>query len=310
MKQLRTLSLSALTLAVLAACSSVPAHNARLDEASNDYRVAQGDPQTSTLAPLELKQAGEAIEEANEAWARNSDPARVDHLAYLAKQRVALANEAGRRKAAETAVARASADRDQLLLAARTREADSAQSSARAAQRDARDSQRESDAARRDAEIAQRQSAASQLQASDADQRSRGLEVQLAALNAKKTERGLVVTISEVLFDTDRAQIKPGARRSIDKLGAFLKEHPQRTALVEGYTDSTGSDSHNQELSSRRADAVRAALVELGVQSDRVSSHGYGEAFPVAGNDDAGGRQLNRRVEIIVSEDGGTVAPR
>jgi outer membrane protein OmpA-like peptidoglycan-associated protein len=89
-----------------------------------------------------------------------------------------------------------------------------------------------------------------------------------------------------------------------------LKENPQRKARVEGFTDSVGSDSHNQELSARRADAVRNALVEMGVTMDRIASQGYGEAHPVAGNDSASGRQLNRRVEIVLSDEAGKLVPR
>jgi len=80
--------------------------------------------------------------------------------------------------------------------------------------------------------------------------------------------------------------------------------------LVEGFTDSTGSDSYNQELSDRRANAVRMALIDMGISSDRVTTHGYGEAFPVGGNDTAAGRQSNRRVEIIISDSKGNIAPR
>ena len=110
--------------------------------------------------------------------------------------------------------------------------------------------------------------------------------------------RGMVVTIGDVLFDTDRAEIRSGGRRNMEKLAAFLKANPERKAMIEGFTDSTGSDVHNRELSGRRADAVMGALVEMGIGSSRLSAHGYGEAYPVAGNGSIGGRQMNRRVEI------------
>jgi outer membrane protein OmpA-like peptidoglycan-associated protein len=98
--------------------------------------------------------------------------------------------------------------------------------------------------------------------------------------------------------------------RNMEKLVAFLKEYPQRKAVVEGFTDSTGSDSHNQELSGRRASAVRSALVDMGIGSERLDAHGYGEAYPVASNGNSGGRQMNRRVEIILSDDSGTIPAR
>jgi outer membrane protein OmpA-like peptidoglycan-associated protein len=309
--------LAAATLAGLAACSTVPDSNPRLEEARSAYSRAQATPQTRDGAPVEMKQAADALARANEASARRDDAATVDHLAYLARQRVALAQEAGSRKAAEAAVAQASADRDQLRLAARTREADAALRSAQASQLDARAAQIQAQSAERDARNSQRQADASQQQASaaqqvasDAQQRALLLEGQLRDLNAKKTERGMVITVGDVLFDTGRADLKSGGLRSMDKLVSFLKEYPRRTAMVEGFTDSVGSDEFNQELSARRADAVRMALVSRGVEAARVGTQGYGESFPVAGNESAGGRQMNRRVEIVLSDDGGVVVPR
>ena len=129
-------------------------------------------------------------------------------------------------------------------------------------------------------------------------------------LNAKKTERGMVVTIGDVLFDTGRSELKAGGMRNIEKLSGFLKEYPKRKAIIEGYTDSVGSDSLNQELSARRADAVRSALVNMGVGSDRLSTQGFGQLRPVAGNDTSGGRQMNRRVEVVLSDDAGMIPAR
>lgn len=327
----RFLPLALLPLAVLAACSSAPTTNARVEEARNSLRIAQADPRTQGLAGAELRQATEALAAADAAVAQRADSAAVDHLAYVAQQRVALLQEAGGRRAAEAAVASANGERDQLRLAARTREvtaaqntaaasqldaltaqrqAESAQRQAESAQRDARTSQRSAEGALRDTMAAQREAAVSQQQAGDAERRAAALQAQLADLNAKKTDRGMVVTIGDVLFDTNQSQIKNGGLRSMDKLVAFLKTHPQRRAAIEGFTDSVGSDDLNQALSARRADAVRSALVGLGVGSERLTATGYGEAFPVAGNDSAGGRQMNRRVEIVLSDDGGVVSPR
>jgi outer membrane protein OmpA-like peptidoglycan-associated protein len=320
----RVFPMTLVAVAVLAGCSSLPADNPQLVAARSDYAAAQSNPQTVALAPSELKQAGDALKQANDAWTRNDKLGEVDHLAYLAKQRVAIAQETGKQKSAELAVTDANKTRDEMRLAARTNEADAAQRSAESAQRNADASQRnadasqrqseasrrQSEAAQRDSEASQRQSAASQQQARDAEMRSGQLEAQLKDLNAKKTERGLVITIGDVLFDTNKAQLKSGGMRSVEKLVGFMKQYPQRTAMVEGFTDSTGSDSTNQELSGRRANAVRMALVDLGVNSDRVAARGFGEAYPVASNASLDGRQLNRRVEIVLSDDKGNIAPR
>jgi outer membrane protein OmpA-like peptidoglycan-associated protein len=303
--------------AVLAGCATVPPNNMALENARSDYRAAQADPQTRSLAGAELRQAGDALEKANTAWSNREDIATVDHLAYLAKQRTAIAEQTASLKAAELAVTNANAARDRVRLAARTREADLAVASAQASQRDADASQRASqlsaaqaDEARRRSEAAQMQSALSQQQALEADRRAAMLQQQIAELDAKQTNRGLVITMGDVLFDTDRAQLKSSGERGVEKLAGFLKEYPQRRALIEGFTDSTGTEGHNQELSGRRANAVRNALVDMGVGGDRIATRGYGESYPVASNDGADGRQLNRRVEIVLSDDSGNIAPR
>jgi outer membrane protein OmpA-like peptidoglycan-associated protein len=147
-------------------------------------------------------------------------------------------------------------------------------------------------------------------QAQDADARSRQLEGQLKELDAKKTPRGLVITLGDVLFETGQAQIKAGGMRGVQKLADVLKEYPQQRVLIEGFTDSTGGSLYNQDLSDRRASAVRTALMDTGVSGDRIANRGYGETFPAASNATVAGRQQNRRVEIIVSEDGKTIPPR
>jgi outer membrane protein OmpA-like peptidoglycan-associated protein len=281
-----------------------------LDLARSDYRSAQTDVQTRSLAPAELQQAADALALAEASLARDDRMAQVDQLAYLARQRVALAREAADRKASEAVVAEATAARDRMRLAARTREADDATQAAAGARRDAAASQQQSAAAQQQAALAQQQAAASRQQAGDAERRSQALEAQLRELDAKKTDRGLVITIGDVLFDTDQSELKTGGLRNIERLGSFLKEYPQRKAMIEGYTDSVGSDSHNQALSGRRADAVRTALVGMGVGSTQLFAQGYGEMHPVAGNDSAGGRQMNRRVEIVLSDENGVITPR
>jgi len=303
-------ALTLIALAVLAGCSSLPADNARLAEARSDYRIAQDTPQVRELAPAELKQAGDALAKADASWAHKDSLADVDHWSYLARQRVAIAQEVAQQKTAEAAVANAQAGRDKMRLVARTNEADAAQRDAAAAQLLAQESQRQSDASKAQAEAAQRDAAAAQLLASQTLVQNGQLETQLKDMNAKKTERGMVITIGDVLFDTNKAELKSGGMRNVEKLGSFLKQFPLRKALVEGYTDSVGSESSNQILSDRRAGAVRTALVDMGVGRERVAMHGYGEAYPVGNNDSADGRQSNRRVEIVLSDDNGNIAPR
>ncbi|MFO0334508.1 MAG: OmpA family protein, partial [Pseudomonadota bacterium] len=137
------------------------------------------------------------------------------------------------------------------------------------------------------------------------------LEADLAALQAERTQRGLVVTLgNDVLFEVGRAELEPGSARAIERLAEFMREHPERSVLVEGFTDSTGSDAYNLELSRARADAVRAALVSRGIGADRVATVGHGEQYAIASNSNPGGRQLNRRVEVVISDESGRIASR
>ena len=124
---------------------------------------------------------------------------------------------------------------------------------------------------------------------------------QLAELEAKQTEPGMVLTLGDVLFDTGRAELKSGAFTTIDRLSVFMRENPERTLSIEGYTDAVGSDTYNLNLSQRRADAVRAALAYRGIDGGRIATKGFGKANPVASNVTAEGRQRNRRVEIVIS---------
>jgi outer membrane protein OmpA-like peptidoglycan-associated protein len=325
-------------IVALAACSTLPESDSPLAQARKDYSNAQGNSQVTAFAASELKQASDSLDKANKAQSKGESRTVVDHLAYVAKQQVAIAQETALQKSAELAVANSGAERDRIRLDARTREANSAQRTAEASQRQseasqrsAEASQRQSEASQRSAEASQRSADASQRQAMverqaandaqliaqaarqqtlDAEGRTRQLELQLTALEAKKTNRGMVITLGDVLFDTDKAQLKSGGMRNVQKLADFFKQYPQRRVMIEGFTDSTGGLSHNQELSNNRASSVRTALLDMGVGTERISSRGYGESYPVAGNDTAAGRQLNRRVEIIVSDESGNIAPR
>lgn len=128
------------------------------------------------------------------------------------------------------------------------------------------------------------------------------LQQQLAAL---KADAGTVLTLRDILFDANGTDLKPGAYDSIRQIASFLKQHPERTVTIEGFTDSTGSADYNLRLSQLRADAVRNALVREGVAPEHVVARGMGAGAPVASNDTAAGRQLNRRVQAAISGSGG-----
>ncbi|HWW73631.1 MAG TPA: OmpA family protein, partial [Duganella sp.] len=159
-------------------------------------------------------------------------------------------------------------------------------------------------------DAARRQAEAATASARQEQSKSAALQQQLADLQAKQTDRGLVITLSDVLFNTDKADLSAEGMRTAQKMADVLLQEPQSAVLIEGFTDSTGSSAHNLELSQRRAESVRNALIGLGVKADKVATRGYGEAFPVASNSDAGSRQLNRRVEIVLSQNGAPIANR
>lgn len=203
----------------------MPASNSLLDQARSDYGKAQANPQVTRLAAGELKQASESLDRANIALSKGDDENLVTHLAYVAKQQTAIAQETAKQKAAESTVASATAERDRVRLNARTREADSAQRSAESAKRDAEASQRETVRERQAANDAGPVAAVAVLQTRDAENRSAKLEMQLQELQAKKTKRGMVITLGDVLFDTNRSELKSGGARNLQKLADFFKEY-------------------------------------------------------------------------------------
>ena len=149
----------------------------------------------------------------------------------------------------------------------------------------------ERDAAR----LAARTEEADRARSSSAD-----LQRQIDILQAEATERGIVLTLGDVLFTTGSAELQSGGDDNLNRLVDFLNQHPERRVLIEGHTDSVGNAQSNQRLSERRADSVRSYLTRQGISPDRLSTSGMGEARPIATNEDASGRQQNRRVEVII----------
>ena len=215
-----------------------------------------------------------------------------------AKQRAVLAQQMADQKAAELAAANAKTEGDQARLQEREQRLAERTAEAEAAKQQAIEAQKMAE--QKVAELATATANAERDRALIAKQES-----ELNALNAKKTERGMVITLNDVLFSSNKTKLEAGGMRSLHKLADFLKQYPERKVLVEGHTDSTGSDGRNQELSERRANAVKTALEDMGIGSERISTRGYGKSFPVASNSTAASRQLNRRVEIILSDEHG-----
>jgi outer membrane protein OmpA-like peptidoglycan-associated protein len=244
-----------------------------LEQARTAYAQAEQTPAVVANAPVALREAHQALQRAEREWADKHDAEEVQHLAALASQRVEMAQATAEKKVAEAQIQQATEERDQILHNARTREAQRSQlEAARATQ--------------------QAQAATAQVQQ---------LQQELASLQAKQTDRGLVLTLGDVLFETGKADLRPGALRNLYPLVTFLQKYPERRVMIEGHTDNVGSDAYNLDLSQRRADAVRDFLLQNGVNPAQLTTRGYGKASPVASNNTAEGRQQNRRVELIIS---------
>ena len=295
---------------VVAACGSAPKTTSLLDQTRSEYRMAQSNPNVAKYAPLEMTQASVAMEQANASANKGDSMADIDKLAYLARQQIALTQEVTKQKTAEAAVVNAGQERNQVRLDQRTNEANVAKMNAEKSMQAAQAAKSDAAQAQFETRVAQDDAAAAQRQTQQAQAHSANLEAQLADLAAKKTERGLVITLGDVLFGTGAASLTPDGMRTTQKLADVLQQNPQRTVLIEGFTDSTGAAAYNQDLSERRAASVQRALQDQGVNRERVAMRGYGESHPVAANDTTSNRQLNRRVEIVLSDNSGKIGAR
>jgi len=297
--------LTVLASLVACACATIsPQANQQLEEARAAYRAAAADPAVQASAAAELKSAQDALQDA-ERMAEKGEPSElIEHNAYLAEQRSRIALRTADIRRSEASIAAAGEERRRLQLEAREREAAAAREQAQQAQMQAQ----QSELARKEAE-----SRASQLENARIETEKQStaraelgaelkrLESELADMRAKQTDRGWILTLkNELLFDAGGATLKPGAQRALDNLAQFLTKYPDRDIAIEGFTDSTGTKELNQQLSEKRAWSVKAALVARGIQSTRIDARGYGPSFPVASNETPTGRQLNRRVEIVI----------
>ncbi len=273
----RTLVATTVASVLLAACAAAPVAPEGAADARARLTQLQSDPNLGTRAPLAIKEADAAVSVAEQP---ESDDALGSHRVYIADRKIEIARAQAETRFSEDQRAALGAQREQARLDSRTREADTARDQAALARDDA-------DAARAATVEAQDQTAE--------------LQRQIDAMNAKVTDRGLVLTLGDVLFASGRADLKVGTISHLDQLVAFLGKYPSRTVMIEGHTDNVGGDDYNQGLSQRRADSVRSYLVRQGVDAARVTTMGAGEGTPVAGNESEAGRQQNRRVEVIIS---------
>jgi len=290
MKRISNAFIFASIVAALAGCETKPADDGLLVQARAAIAQAEADPNVTKYAPTELDRARKLLINAEgAAKEKGATNVNTSHYAYLATQTAHVAEQRAHEQVAGARLKAGEVERQKILLSARENETQQAQAVATQARNELQNAQ---------AETAQ------------AQQEAQRLAAQLENVQASQTDRGLVLTLDDVLFDTGRAQLKPGSQRSLEQIAAFLNEHPERNVQIEGFTDNQGPDDYNIELSQSRADAVAMAIIRRGIDAQRVRAMGYGEEFPVASNDNSGSRQLNRRVEIIVSKDDKAIPAR
>lgn len=252
---------------LLAGCATTPKENSQITELQRQIDNLDSGPEGKQYAPIAVREAQESLDKLKSF---KGSAEEYQHQLFLTEKRIEIARENVSQKQAEETVASAELRRKDILL----------------------DAERQESARARD------------LAATMAG-RAQELERQVSDLQAEETERGLVLTLGAVLFETNKATLQSGAQRTVQKVAEFLNQYPERNILIEGFTDSQGSDAYNQKLSQERAQTVRNELAKHGVAAGRVDIVGYGEDYPVASNDNAAGRQQNRRVEIVISKENG-----
>ncbi len=260
-----------------------------------DERQAAADQQAQTQA-----QADDATRQKERA---QSDQARAEMATAQAESDTAKAQAAKEQAESETANAQAAKVQAESDAASAQAAAARAQADSDKAKSDMADNQASSAAA---LSAAQADADQSRLTAQQAETDKAAMRAKLSAqlnsiLQTRDSARGLIVSMSDVLFDTGKYSLKPGAREKLAKVAGILLAYPGLNIEVGGYTDNVGGDDMNQKLSENRAGSVRDYLVQQGVLTDSVSARGFGNSSPVASNDNASGRQQNRRVELLVS---------
>ncbi|MBC7954597.1 MAG: OmpA family protein [Cytophagales bacterium] len=303
MKHTTPFAISALlSTLILAACATSQPPPPALVEARSTVRSAELDAAVQTQAPLELKKATDSLNRANMLLDKGESMADVSSAAYIASQQAKTAMAIAKAKGSDTAMSTAELERERARSEMREAEAQRARAQTGAARQQTAIAEQRASGAEQRAAGAEQQAAVAQATASEAQQQAAQLRQRLADLQAKQTERGMLVTLGDVLFESGRAEVKPGAQASLGKLADFLKQYPTRHILIEGHTDNVGAASYNEALSQRRAAAVQTALLSMGVASNRVTTAGYGKDYPVAGNNTDTDRALNRRVEVYIAD--------
>lgn len=314
-----------LMLVLLSACTAAPKKDLALERVRDEIDSLKSNAELAGYAPLALGEAERALRKAEMA---TGDDLYRSYLVYMADRRIQIARTMAEREQYEQVLDQLEDDHSRMLIQASQLEADHARMEAEEARLLVATTSEEAQRAMEEKETAQAKEAesarAAQLSAEEADQARRlaesraseaefarreadlasqqvtSLTRQLENLQLRETESGVVVTLGDVLFASGEAQLVEGGRSSLEEVVDLLQTEPDKKIRVEGHTDSSGNSDANLLLSEQRAQAVREALISLGVASERVSALGMGEDFPIASNEDEDGRARNRRVDVIL----------
>ena len=250
---------------------------------------------------MTAREAVQTAEDARLIALKRQDEQRIAQERQAAADRESQAKaqaEHSRLQAEDDARRRAQAETEQRLEAERRARAEAERTAAQAQAEAAREHALKDQAA-----AEQSRQAAARAEQEKAELRAKLVQQLNVILETRESVRGLIVNISDVLFDTGQYTLKPAAREKLAKVSGIVLAHPGLRLEVEGHTDSVGSDELNQQLSEKRAATVRDYLVQQGIGINAVSARGFGKTMPVASNDTAAGRQQNRRVVMIVAGD-------
>jgi len=276
----------AIPIALLTAGCAGPSVSKSLEQARSEYAMVQADPKISANAQVATYEAGEALKAAEQA----DNIEKQEHLSYIAEEKSKIAIAVAQKNMADREFQELTKKKNDIIMKSRELEVAKAKE--------------EANTSRSQAELARQQAESARQQAEQSEAKAKQMEAELSELKGKLTDRGIVLTLGDVLFDTGKAALKPGATQVVDRLANFLQKHTDRNVVIEGHTDSVGGEEYNIQLSQRRADSVRDALIEKGIDANRVATKGYGKRLPVASNKTAAGRQYNRRVEVVVLNPG------
>jgi outer membrane protein OmpA-like peptidoglycan-associated protein len=299
-----TILAASVSFALFAGCSAAPSKPDGAENVRDKLSQLQSNADLATRAPLALRDAEGAVRAAEQP---QKEVALGEHLVFVADRKVDKARAEAEGHFAVDQRKVLAEQREAMRLQSRTQEADSANRRASIAQADANLQKQDAQLARNEASAArdatadaQRDADVSRGVAAMAQRNEQELQRQIMELEAKVTDRGLVLTLGDLLFTSGTATLNPGANKHLGRLAAFLTKYPERNSLIEGYTDSIGTDDYNQSLSQRRADAVKAYLTGQGIAAARLTASGKGEGSPIGDNSSSTGRQQNRRVEVII----------